>query len=195
MTPTITPGQGWSRSPHAGVFACWVCWVCWVRGLGLLVGVLACFKGCSGVFGRGVGVCGCGYGGMAAATGRSGIIATYDSARPFGDRIADPLVEPPACVHPRRHGRPDAAESVRGCDPTRPLWPGQRPDIRHGRPLPADRHVPDGDDRGVRRRCSLYIDIDLLVELWDDLWLSPYVREAWSAWLHDRGLIDDPAGC
>ena len=51
--------------------------------------------------------------------------------------------------------------------------------------------MTEGLDDDVR----YYIDIDVLVELWDDLWLSPYVREAWSAWLHDRGLIDNPAGC
>jgi len=51
--------------------------------------------------------------------------------------------------------------------------------------------MTEGLDDDVR----YYIDIDVLVELWDDLWLSPYVREAWSAWLYDRGLIDDSAGC
>ncbi len=51
--------------------------------------------------------------------------------------------------------------------------------------------MTEGLDDDVR----YYIDIDVLVELWDDLWLSPYVREAWSAWLYDRGLLDDSAGC
>ena len=35
---------------------------CWVRGLGVLVGVLTCFRAVRGGIGRGVGVCGCGYG-------------------------------------------------------------------------------------------------------------------------------------
>ena len=64
-TPTITPGQGWSRRPHNVVFACWGVLGSRVRDVG---GGSGLFQGCSGVFGRGVGVCGCGYGGMAAAT-------------------------------------------------------------------------------------------------------------------------------
>ncbi|MCY3580336.1 MAG: hypothetical protein OXH33_07280 [bacterium] len=35
-----------------------------------------------------------------------------------------------------------------------------------------------------------YIDLDVLIELWDELWLSPHVRDAWSVWLRRRHLID-----
>jgi len=35
-----------------------------------------------------------------------------------------------------------------------------------------------------------YIDLDVLLEVWDELWLSPHVRDAWSVWLRARGLID-----
>ena len=42
---------------------------------------------------------------------------------------------------------------------------------------------------GLEDDVRLYIDLDTLVELWNELWLSPHVREAWSAWLHSRGLI------
>lgn len=45
---------------------------CRVRGLGLLVGVLAVFGGVRVCLARGVGVCGAGYGGVAAATVGSG---------------------------------------------------------------------------------------------------------------------------
>lgn len=35
-----------------------------------------------------------------------------------------------------------------------------------------------------------YIDLDVLIKLWDELWLSPHVRDAWSIWLRRRHLID-----
>ena len=49
-----------------------------------------------------------------------------------------------------------------------------------------ERVMTEGLDEDVR----FYIDLDTLLEVWDELWLSPHVREAWSAWLRDRGLID-----
>ncbi len=42
---------------------------------------------------------------------------------------------------------------------------------------------------GLEDDVRFYIDLDTLLELWDELWLSPHVREAWSTWLSDRGLI------
>ena len=46
----------------------------------------------------------------------------------------------------------------------------------------------------MRRRCSeddvrRYIDRDTLLDVCDELWLSPHVREAWTAWLRGRGLL------
>lgn len=35
-----------------------------------------------------------------------------------------------------------------------------------------------------------FIDLDLLVEEWDALHLSPHVREPWERWLGARGLLD-----
>ncbi len=35
-----------------------------------------------------------------------------------------------------------------------------------------------------------YIDLDVLLDIWDEMWLSPHVREAWTVWLRGRGLID-----
>lgn len=34
-----------------------------------------------------------------------------------------------------------------------------------------------------------YIDLDVLMGAWDDLCLSPYVRQAWEEWLGERGLL------
>ena len=49
-----------------------------------------------------------------------------------------------------------------------------------------ERVMTEGLDGDVR----FYIDLDTLLEVWDELWLSPHVREAWSAWLRGRGLVD-----
>ena len=42
--------------------------------------------------------------------------------------------------------------------------------------------LSEGTDDDVRR----FIDLDQLVDLWDDLWLSPHVRHAWAD--HIEGL-------
>jgi hypothetical protein len=36
--------------------------------------------------------------------------------------------------------------------------------------------LSEGTEDDVRR----FIDVDQLVELWDDLWLAPHVRQAWA---------------
>ena len=48
------------------------------------------------------------------------------------------------------------------------------------------RVMTEGLDDDVR----FYIDLDVLLDIWDEMWLSPHVREAWSNWLRGRGLID-----
>ena len=47
------------------------------------------------------------------------------------------------------------------------------------------RVMTEGLDDDVR----YFIDIDTLVDVWEDLYLSPHVRERWGAWLAERGLI------
>ncbi len=49
-----------------------------------------------------------------------------------------------------------------------------------------ERVMTEGLDDDVR----FYIDLDVLIDLWDELWLSPHVRDAWSVWLRRRRLID-----
>ena len=46
--------------------------------------------------------------------------------------------------------------------------------------------MTEGLEDDVRR----FIDIDVLVEVWDELYLSPHVREPWEAWLRERELVD-----
>ena len=48
-----------------------------------------------------------------------------------------------------------------------------------------ERVMTEGLDDDVRS-C---IDLDVLLEVWDELWLSPHVRYAWSEWLRRRQLM------
>ncbi|MYB03883.1 MAG: hypothetical protein F4Y13_06765 [Acidimicrobiaceae bacterium] len=43
---------------------------------------------------------------------------------------------------------------------------------------------------GLDDDMRFYIDLDVVLEVWDELWLSPHVRDASTAWLRGRGLID-----
>ncbi|WP_419926431.1 hypothetical protein [Candidatus Poriferisocius sp.] len=47
------------------------------------------------------------------------------------------------------------------------------------------RVMTEGLDEDVR----WFIDLDVLVEIWEELYLSPHVRLAWSRWLTQQGLI------
>ena len=42
---------------------------------------------------------------------------------------------------------------------------------------------------GMENDVLRYIDLDVLLGAWDDLCLSPYVRQAWEEWLCGRGLL------
>jgi len=42
---------------------------------------------------------------------------------------------------------------------------------------------------GLDEDLLFYIDLDRLLEVWDDLWAIPYVRDAWTEWLQTRNLI------
>ena len=46
--------------------------------------------------------------------------------------------------------------------------------------------MAEGLDADVR----FYIDLDVLLDIWNEMWLTRDVRRAWSAWLRGRGLID-----
>lgn len=45
---------------------------------------------------------------------------------------------------------------------------------------------------GYEEDVLFYIDLGRLLAVWDDLFLSPYVRDAWTEWLTARGLIPRP---
>ena len=45
--------------------------------------------------------------------------------------------------------------------------------------------MTEGLEDDVRR----FIDLDVLLDAWDELCLSPYVRQAWAEWLGRRGLL------
>ena len=42
---------------------------------------------------------------------------------------------------------------------------------------------------GIEDDVRFYIDIDVLLKVWDELWLSPHVRDAWYVWLRRRRLV------
>lgn len=43
---------------------------------------------------------------------------------------------------------------------------------------------------GLEEDVRHYIDLDVLVTVWDELYLSPHVRQPWAEWLGERDLID-----
>ncbi len=45
--------------------------------------------------------------------------------------------------------------------------------------------MTEGTEDDVRR----FIDLDRLLDVWEDLWLPPHVRERWTTWLQGRGLL------
>ena len=44
--------------------------------------------------------------------------------------------------------------------------------------------MTEGTEDDVRH----YIRLDVLLEIWPTLWLSPHVAEAWQAWFDRRGI-------
>ena len=42
---------------------------------------------------------------------------------------------------------------------------------------------------GVEADVRYYVDVDALVEVWDEIHLAPHVRQRWSAWLTEHGLL------
>ena len=72
--------------------------------------------------------------------------------------------------------------------PKRLAWSGQGDfdlDDRRDRMYVYQLVMTEGTSDDVRR----YIDLGLLLKMWHDMWLSPYVRERWDYWLRDRELI------
>ena len=43
---------------------------------------------------------------------------------------------------------------------------------------------------GLEADVRFYIDLNVLLDIWNEMWLSPHVRDAWSRWLRSRGLVD-----
>ena len=42
---------------------------------------------------------------------------------------------------------------------------------------------------GLADDVRYYIDLDILVTVWDELYLPRHVRERWREWMDDRGLF------
>mgnify|MGYP007116842618 CR=1 FL=1 len=73
--------------------------------------------------------------------------------------------------------------------PSHIRWSGprRRYDLssRHDRALLYEQVLAEGTDDDIR----FFIDIDNLVDLWDDLILPSHVRQAWTAWLSGRSDV------
>ena len=48
-----------------------------------------------------------------------------------------------------------------------------------------ERVLTEGLDDDVRH----YIRLDELLQMWEAMWLSPHVREAWRRWLVRHGIV------
>ena len=67
-------------------------------------------------------------------------------------------------------------------------WSGQGEydlDDPRGRAHVYELVMTEGNEDDVRT----YIDLDVLLTMWDTMWLAPHVREQWAAHLRSRGLI------
>lgn len=72
--------------------------------------------------------------------------------------------------------------------PSRLAWSGQGSldlDSPRDRAYLYQLVMTEGTEDDVRR----WIDLKLLMQMWDDMWLSPHVRQRWDRWLGDRDLI------
>ena len=53
-----------------------------------------------------------------------------------------------------------------------------------------ERVLTEGLDDDIR----FYIRLDELLQMWEDLWLSPHVRTAWRNWLDRHGISEPGSG-
>ncbi len=115
---------------------------------------------------------------LGVATRRSSQIGPATRPVAIPDDVADPTV-------PKATGRVELPPNVRWSDPPVIYDMAERRD----RISVYEQVLTEGTEADVR----FFIDVGQLVDLWDDLVLSPRVRTAWGAWLGDRGLL--PTGC
>lgn len=84
--------------------------------------------------------------------------------------------------------RTAAVRSGRVKLPTRIAWSGQ-PEYDLGDPKDRARVYELVMTEGTEDDVRTYIDLEVLVAMWDTIWLAPHVREQWAASLRLRGLI------
>ena len=113
---------------------------------------------------------------------------------------------PPATVSPTRPlGRKPASITEGLLDRARPkssgvvrlpvhvAWsPPYEYDLadRRGRVAAYQRVMTEGLDEDVLH----FIDVDQVVDMWDELHLSPHIRAPWERWLRSHGLLDPEPG-
>ena len=84
--------------------------------------------------------------------------------------------------------RPATVRSGRVKLPNRIAWSGQSEydlDDPRGRAHIYELVMTEGTEDDVRT----YIDLDVLLEMWDTMWLAAHVREQWADYLRSRELI------
>ncbi|WP_419854875.1 hypothetical protein [Candidatus Poriferisodalis sp.] len=84
--------------------------------------------------------------------------------------------------------RPVAVRSGRVKLPNHIAWSGQGEydlDDPRGRERVYELVMTEGSEEDVRA-C---IDLDVLLGMWDTMWLAPHVRDQWAEHLRSRGLI------
>ena len=84
--------------------------------------------------------------------------------------------------------RPAAVRSGRVQLPSHIAWSGQGEydlDDPRGREHVYELVMTEGNEDDVRT----YVDLDVLLGMWDTMWIAPYVREQWAEHLRSRGLI------
>ncbi|WP_420623312.1 hypothetical protein [Candidatus Poriferisodalis sp.] len=90
---------------------------------------------------------------------------------------------------PDDHGdRPAAVRTGRVKLPNHIAWSGQGEydlDDPRGRAHVYELVMTEGNEDDVRT----YIDLEVLLGMWDTMWLAPHVREQWAEHLRSRGLI------
>lgn len=72
--------------------------------------------------------------------------------------------------------------------PKRIAWSGQ-PEYDLDDPKDRERVYELVMTEGTEDDVRTYIDLEVLLTMWDTMWLAPHVREQWADRLRSRGLI------
>jgi len=104
-----------------------------------------------------------------------------DRVGPASRPVAIPTdVDDPAVR--KASGRVQLPHNVRWSDPLVTYDMSRRED----RARVYEQVMREGTDEDVRH----FVDVDQIVEMWDELVLPPYVRRAWAQWFRERRQLE-----